>query len=83
MTTVPSREDFVRPVVGDDPTAATTPLNRLPVGDFAVLAWIDDVAAQWYSAEVEAELVARWNTATPDDVYDLLFAADSAEGPSS
>ena len=78
----PQVEDFVRPVTGGaDPAAIRhTPLSRLPVGDFAVLAWVDDVQARWPSVAVEAELVARWDTATAYDVHTLLFTEDDTAG---
>ena len=75
MTTarVPTFEEFVRPLVGatDPVPLETTPLSRLPAGDYAVLAWLDDVQAR-YPAAVEADLVARWDTVSLRDVYDLL-----------
>ena len=74
--TRPSFEDFVRPLVGDSTPPAGTPLAALPAGDYAVLAWLDDVQA-YCSADAEAEIVARWDTATLQDVYGLV--TDSAK----
>lgn len=71
-----SFDDFVRPLVGNSPPPAGTPLAALPAGDYAVLAWLDDIQAHC-SADVEAEIVARWGTATLEDVYALV--TDSAE----
>jgi hypothetical protein len=67
----PSFEDFVRPLVGDSPAPPDIPLSRLPAGDYAVLAWLDDVQAR-YPAEVEADLVARWDSTSLRDVYAMV-----------
>jgi hypothetical protein len=79
---VPSFEDFVRPLVGDSPPAATTPLSQLPAGDYAVLAWLDDVQAR-YPAGLEADIVAGWDTASLRDIYAMVVAGadDAAVGP--
>jgi CubicO group peptidase (beta-lactamase class C family) len=82
--TAPTFEDFVRPLLGDVgavPTQ-TTPLSRLPVGDFAVLTWLDDMQAR-YAAGVEADLVARWDTASLHEVYAMLFTDADAPGVQS
>lgn len=72
---IPTFEDFVRPLIREVDTKplATTPLSQLPVGDYAVLAWLDEAQAR-YSPAVEADLVAHWDTATLRDVYAMLFA---------
>jgi len=77
-----SFEDFVRPLVGDTPPPAGTPLNELPAGDYAVLAWLDDVQARC-PADVEAEIVARWGSATLQDVYVMVTDADESGARSS
>lgn len=74
---VQSFEEFVRPLVAASDLARleTTPLSQLPAGDFAVLAWLDDVESR-YPAAVEADLVARWDHMSLRDVYVLLAPAD-------
>jgi hypothetical protein len=85
---VPSFDDFVRPLLGDSllgdaAPPVDTPLSELAVGDYAVLAWLDGLRAR-FPAHVEADLVAQWDTASPRDVYAMLFAdADSLGGSSS
>ncbi|ORT57387.1 hypothetical protein [Streptomyces sp. CB03238] len=51
----------------------TVPLSRLAAGDYAVLAWLDDIGTD-LPADVEADLVARWDTATLRDVYELVYS---------
>ncbi|MBL1101937.1 hypothetical protein [Streptomyces coffeae] len=74
-THVPTFEEFVRPLLATAVTQdyETTPLSRLTAGDFAVLAWLDDLGVD-LPADVEAELVARWDTATLRDVYEMVFS---------
>lgn len=75
----PTFEEFVRPLVGDAAAAAaSTPLSEQAAGDFKVLEWLDDLQER-YSAEVEAELVTRWDQATLLDVYALLFPDADAD----
>lgn len=71
----PTFEEFVRPVIAtaDPQICETTPLSRLVAGDYAVLAWFDEVAVGLH-AGAEADLVARWDTATLRDVYELVYA---------
>lgn len=64
-------EEFVRPLTGDGVIPADVPLNELPAGHFAVLAWLDDIAAH-HPAGVEADIVARWDSMTLRDVYAML-----------
>jgi len=79
---VPTFEDFVRPLVGDALSAAATPLSKLSAGDYAVLAWLDDVQAR-YSPSVEADIIARWDTASLRDVYAVLVADAEPPGAQS
>jgi hypothetical protein len=81
---VPTFEDFVRPLLGDAATTPpmATPLSRLAVGDFAVLAWLDDIYAR-YPADVEADLIAHWDTRSLHDVYVMLFGDADAPGAQS
>ena len=74
---VQSFEEFVRPLVAAPEVEGleTIPLSRLPAGDFAVLAWLDDVESR-YPAAVEADLVARWDRVSLRDVYALLVPVD-------
>lgn len=74
-TPAPTFDDFVRPLLGDAGVPATdgTPLSQLPAGDYAVLAWLDDVRES-LPPGVEADLVARWSTASLRDVYAMIFA---------
>ena len=78
-TGIPTFEEFVRPLVGSTPAEIPpdVPLSELAVGDFAVLAWLDDVQRR-YSPGAEADLTTRWNSASPHDVYVLLFPGDGA-----
>lgn len=78
QTGVQSFEEFVRPLVAAPEVAGleTMPLSRLPAGDFAVLAWLDDVESR-YPAAVEADLVARWDRVSLRDVYALLVPVDA------
>jgi hypothetical protein len=64
-------EEFVRPLTGDGPIQADVPLSELSTGHFAVLTWIDDIAAH-HPAGVEADIVARWDSVTLRDVYAML-----------
>lgn len=79
----PTFEEFVRPllVTADAQACETTPLSRLAAGDYAVLAWLDEIGAG-LPAHVEADLVARWDTATPRDVYELVHSPTPGGGPS-
>ncbi len=76
---VPTFEDFVRPLVAtaDVDRLEAVPLAELPAGDYAVLAWLDDVGSR-YPAAVEADLVARWDRVSLREVYGLLVPADPA-----
>lgn len=78
---VPTFEDFVRPLLGEAGAVppVATPLSQLAVGDFAVLAWLDDVLAP-YSADVQADLIAQWDTASLRDVYAMLVADADTPG---
>jgi acyl carrier protein len=80
---VTSFEEFIRPLVAAPDVAdlETLPLSRLPAGDFAVLAWLDDVHTH-YPAAVSADLIARWDALSLRDVYALLVPADSAASAS-
>jgi len=78
---IPTFEEFIRPLAGDGgvPPDDSTPLSRLPVGDYAVLAWLDDVQSR-LPAGVEAEITARWDTASLRDVYAMLVAGTDDPG---
>lgn len=78
-TTVATFEEFVAPLVAapDLARVESIPLSQLPVGDFAVLAWLDGVE-EHYPAPVAADLVARWDRLSLRDVYALLVPAGSA-----
>ncbi|MBQ0984720.1 hypothetical protein KBZ10_09360 [Streptomyces sp. F63] len=72
---LPAFDEFIRPLSGGTgaPPSGATALGSVPVGDFAVLAWLDDVqACHGLGPEAEAELLARWDSATLHDVYALL-----------
>jgi hypothetical protein len=76
----PSFEEFVRPLrtPGGAPPAPASSLGSLPIGEYAVLAWLDELQAH-YPAEAEAELIAGWHTTSLQDVYAMLFP--DAGGP--
>lgn len=77
---IPSFYEFVRPLLGDvEHVPEATPLNELPVGHFAVLAWLDDMTTR-HPAPVEADLVAGWDSVSLRDVYALLFAPADTTG---
>lgn len=80
----PAFEEFVAPLRADRATISDydeTPLGALPAGDYALLAWLDDLHARHpFGVAAEAEIVARWDTATLRDVYELIFA-DGAPNP--
>jgi hypothetical protein len=80
---VPTFDDFVRPLAGDADSlpAAATPLSQLPVGDYAVLTWLDEVQAR-LPPGVEADIIARWDTASLGDIYAMVVAGASGD-PSS
>jgi CubicO group peptidase (beta-lactamase class C family) len=83
---VPTFEEFVGPLRSDGmPAAIDAPLSQLPVGDFAVLAWIDQIQQQYTtSAVMQARLTAGWNTLSPRDVYAHLCGdADTPPQPQS
>lgn len=70
----PSFEEFVAPLGAAVPAPDQTPLGELPVGDYALLTWLDDVHTRHpFGVATEAEIVARWDTATLRDVYALVF----------
>lgn len=71
-------EGSVAPPAADP--ADPTPLGSLPAGDYALLAWLDDLHARHrFGPATEAEIVARWDTASLRDVHDLVLAdADAA-----
>ncbi len=77
MTALPTFAELVRPLLGGDrpDSLAALPLSELPAGDYAVLAWLDDVTSR-YPAAVEADLVARWDQVSLREVYDVLAAAE-------
>jgi len=74
--TEPSFEEFVRPLrtPGGAPPGPDHKLAGLPVGEYAVLAWLDELQAR-YPAETEAALIADWHTTSLHDVYTMLFPA--------
>jgi hypothetical protein len=81
MTTpwVPTFEDFVRPLAGGaDSLPAATPLSQLSAGDYAVLAWLDEVQAR-LPPGVEADIIARWDTASLGDIYAMVVAGVSGD----
>lgn len=70
----PSFEEFVRPLRtpgGSSPEPGST-LGDLPVGEYAVLAWLDELQVR-YPAEAEADLIADWHTTSLHEVYAMLF----------
>jgi hypothetical protein len=75
----PSLEELLLPLLAGSAGSpcADTPLSAQPAGDFAVLAWLDDLQARYstgpYTAEVAAELIARWDSVSPREVHALLF----------
>jgi hypothetical protein len=76
-------EDFVRPLaVAGTPPPPGTPLGRVPAGDLAVLAWLDDLPVR-LPARVEAEITAHWNTASLRDVHARIVAATEPSGATS
>ncbi len=83
MTGVPAFAELVEPLVGaaDPGSLETVPLSELPAGDYAVLAWLDDVRSR-YPAAIEADLVARWDEISLHDVYALLVSGP-VSGPRS
>jgi hypothetical protein len=76
---IPTFQEFVRPVHLPDTLSdhETTPLSRLAAGDYAVLAWLDQIG-DGLPADVEADLVASWDRLTLRDVY--LLVHPTAEG---
>ncbi|HSV65245.1 MAG TPA: hypothetical protein VLJ59_04955 [Mycobacteriales bacterium] len=78
----PSFEEFVAPLRADAPSLApdSTPLSELPIGDYALVTWLDDVHARHpFDVASEAEIVARWNTASLREVYALIFPGPDAD----
>src|SRR5439155_8076098 len=72
---LPGFEEFVAPLRADAPALAPdrTPLAELPVGDYALLTWLDGVHARYpFAVATEAEIVARWDTASLHDIYALI-----------
>ena len=76
---VPDFDVFIKPLVGGADVSAIdqTPLSRLPAGDYAVLAWLDDVQSR-LPPGIEADIVARWDSVTLRDVYGLFTAWNAA-----
>lgn len=74
MTNGPTFAEFVRPLrtPGGAPPAPDHKLADLPIGEYAVLAWLDELQTR-YPAEAEAALVADWHTTSLQDVYAMLF----------
>jgi hypothetical protein len=70
----PSFEEFVGPLrtPGGALPAPSSLLADLPVGEYAVLAWLDELQAR-YPAGAEAELIADWHATSLQDVYAMLF----------
>jgi hypothetical protein len=70
----PSFEEFVGELrtPGGAPPEPSSMLSDLPIGEYAVLAWLDELQAR-YPAEAEAELIADWHATTLQDVYAMLF----------
>lgn len=70
----PSFEEFVRPLrtPGGALPAPEHRLSELAIGEYAVLAWLDELQAR-YPAEAEAELIADWHASSLQDVYAMLF----------
>jgi hypothetical protein len=70
----PAFDDFVRPLIGvsDPEPAGDVLLHKLAAGEYAVLAWLDDVQANC-SPAAEAELIARWDSLSLRDVYHLIY----------
>lgn len=79
---IPTFQEFVRPVLVREEASdhETTPLSRLAAGDYAVLAWLDQVG-DGLPADVEADLVASWDKLTLREVY--LMVHPTAEGADS
>jgi hypothetical protein len=78
----PGFEEFVAPLRADGPALAPdrTPLRELPVGDYALVTWLDGVHARHpFGVATEAEIVARWDTASLRDVYALVFPGRGAD----
>jgi len=65
-----------------DPDVA---LADQPAGDFAVLAWLDDLQANQagYTADLAAELLAGWDSITPRQVHARLQDGSSAAADGS
>ncbi len=77
---VPTFEEFVEPLLGTtEQLDGTTPLAAVPAGQFAVLAWLDDVLAD-HPADVEADVIARWDALSLHDVYAKVFTDLDATG---
>lgn len=70
----PSFEEFVRPLrtPGGASPAPGNALSDLAIGEYAVLAWLDELQAR-YPAEAEADLIADWHATSLQDVYLMLF----------
>ncbi|NJQ00421.1 hypothetical protein [Streptomyces zingiberis] len=81
---LPELEELAAPLLGGPERIAAlarTPLGRLPAGDFAVLAWLDDLqACHGLDAETEAGLLAEWATLSLRDVHALLRSAAERKG---
>jgi hypothetical protein len=76
----PTFEDFVRTLSsGGEPPNDSVPLSKLPTGDYAVLAWLDDALSR-LPAAVEAEITAHWDTISLRDVYAMLAAETDDPG---
>ncbi|PPK71187.1 serine hydrolase domain-containing protein [Actinokineospora auranticolor] len=70
MSAAPSYEEFAAPVAGGAP--ADTALGALPAGEYAVLAWLDEMA-EHPSARAEADLTDGWDTVSLRGAYEKLF----------
>jgi hypothetical protein len=78
---IPTFEEFARTLVGDDGPLPddSIPLSKLAAGDYAVLAWLDDV--EWrVPPGVEAEITARWDKASLREVYAMIVAGIDESG---
>lgn len=82
--TAPTFDEFIRPLVGvggGTDWAESSALSELPAGDYAVMAWLDAIEAQYtLDAATEASIVAAWDSATLRDVYALVFAGTDRSG---
>ncbi|HEX4728504.1 MAG TPA: serine hydrolase domain-containing protein [Jatrophihabitans sp.] len=64
-----------------DPADPDAALADQPTGDFAVLAWLDELQQRQagYTADLAAEILVRWDSITPREVHARLLVGPVAD----